>query len=1672
MARFGRYAVSAVSPYGSAVQLVDRMAGPGAEDGQAGKRDGRIDQFLGPGDHKVVLTSPQKVEAPAELQVKPFEEMNGATPPRLVELDTLSTQLGDIQQRSYWLEVTARRQVFLEAAGRHLADLRLWKDGTWLVDAAPVAEMVEPVPGRPLALRRLVADLNPGLYLVVAYGGPGTVWSDGSADTPMHLRWGIPSLPEAARRQMIAGPFGLDRWLVPKQVNYFRLELPEPGAAALDVVRYTDGQPQPGDHVVLDKTLREPVAEVRITDTAARHLVTVERAPGSSYVLQHHPSSRSYSFNGSGDYLVTALRPGSGEDDADLGAILTELGGDGSEKVVASSALRIRSDSAWKRRFNLLDTVTLFLDIAEPGRYGVTGGGVEAEIAVTPYVRSPDMKVRGPSVGGGVWTLERGLHVVTLTPRPEQRGILELTVKGDKGTQASEMAPPVTGASFAPVRMDGAKTYRLTLNQSLHQGNGALIRKLPLDMGGEVPLTLGAGETVTLPLSIPKGGLLEAVGEDERRLMVALPGAEAADRLEVTAGLHSVAFSNPTRAPVRASLRLTVPQAEAPPSVLPPVTAGMLAKVPVFPVLEAGKPRFLDLAARQSATFTVQVDRPALYRVETTGLLETEGNLRTQVLPSLASAASNGIGRNFLLQRYLREGRYQLTIAPKGSTAGHLGVSLASTPLRLGGDLTSGVPARASLDAGEALQYEVEVTEPGRYRLQVMTLGARPLIRLEDSEGWPLTTPEQTGDLERNLAAGRYRVVVLPQALPSRVVSLFQPVSEKQALAGHGPHVLPLGGSAANRWEEPAQGGERIDDLWTFTLPAAADLRLVLSDFMEAELERADGGAVAAFDHRRPFAGPLAAGDYRLKVRTIRPNNRVDYTVASEIRQLTEGRQVVVHAPAVIPISIGREQMVELSSFGDKDVRAVLRDVRGREIGRSDDRPDDWNFNIANRLSPGFYVLAVEPVGTDTAETTVRLDGLAEVEEPPMTASGQRDLVGGAVHILPLDPGPASSLLVAQAQSRDSAGLMLERRDANGDWRSVGSASGRRAVLALPHGGEAKESYRLRVWSLDHASRPITVSVHSVSLPASSEQALADGLTLARIPGLDPPVAAAEIHLDRPGLFRFRQRIPGLTWASVSDHHALRGGAEVVMAGSPRLWLVGETGAGLTVTARRITPDASVPLALTLDDGETAVWPLDDKAAAPLLLLAQSRVGQPGVALGPIEAMGDARTGGAGDGVAVAVLTDPAAVKGAMVRLWRADGEGTALPLLLRQVSFAAMTRDRLDWGLGDGQVAGGAGRDYALPVGRKRLELALPPQVVAVLMENGQAARTLWSAEQGLSVTVDSSADRLLLLNTGGEVGLYGVQISQAGTVDDRLKPGGLVKRWLPSAGSLRLELEIPPALRGKGLVVQVSGQADGARLIQKDGVVRTGTRLAVDDDAVLEVRYRPGSLAVWLDGSGEEAWPRAAESVAAPSVPGTVALAGDEASWRFDNASPTLLHLRSSEPVVTGLRRPGAAPVVAASPEAAGLHVFMPEGASVVGLRSLHGGPLAGSVRLARSEPVSLGEGLGPRLRLAPGDARLFSFDVVQAGPVGIGIKGSSDSARATLLDPKGGVLAEGNVAMKELAAGRYFLMVANRVDALPVEIQPALVGLARPDNGPPEDVKRAYWALVATEEEGSKP
>src|SRR5207244_596600 len=89
---------------------------------------------------------------------------------------------------------------------------------------------------------------------------------------------------------------------------------------------------------------------------------------------------------------------------------------------------------------------------------------------------------------------------------------------------------------------------------------------------------------------------------------------------------------------------------------------------------------------------------------------------------------------------------------------------------------------------------------------------------------------------------------------------------------------------------------------------------------------------------------------------------RVEH-VWTEPEQLVAGLDREVSAPGTVPLSVGRDGLVQLASFGSADVRARVYDAADHLVAENDDGADDWNFQIQARLAAGPYRLHVEPVG-------------------------------------------------------------------------------------------------------------------------------------------------------------------------------------------------------------------------------------------------------------------------------------------------------------------------------------------------------------------------------------------------------------------------------------------------------------------------------------------------------------------------------------------------------------------------------------------------------------------------------------------------------------------------------------------------------------------------------------
>lgn len=1703
----GRYAIGVRSKTGVALELVDYASGPVARDGAPGQRDGRLDRFLDQGRYKLILRGAPQAQDSVTVEAKPFVELQ-PTPQRLPALELIASELGDYQQRSYWLEVKERGPVFLEAGGRFLDALHLWRDGLTLLDMAAERRTLEPQAGRPLTVLILDTVLDPGFYRVTLYGGrERTPWTQQSEDKPVYLRLGVPRIESATRQWRTIGPLGLDRFIVATPASdYGRLELPTAADVRGETATVERGGAKRSQNMAFafTKKTRLPVWETMF-DANADRLVTVQGRQGQDYIWQNFKRVWGDVPQKGGRYWLDLISAGDERDHPPATVVLAwpqnpKDPDHPNWQILASNAPRFDQNSTWRGRFNLLGPTELFVEIAAAGEYEIQTQGVPLTATLKPLLAAdhPNVKPRpGPR-----WTLEVGFYRLELTPAPGQRGIVEMVFQA--AGLAAGAGDPVTVATprFPSLQVPGST--RLFLNQRPQVPVGLLQRDLPLSLKEPLFVPLATAESLELATTVPAKGALTVWDEQGQARSLTVDGGPPATQINVEAGQHKVQLTAPVER--GGALSLQWQPDPVPPAPLP---AG-LGQIPQQPpsILSEEQPLPLELVADRDQSFAIEVREPGLFRLETDGRLRTQGRLRTHLVPRLAEAEGNGIGHNFLIQNYLRAGNYLLNAGSRQGTVGHARLWLRRTPLRDGGTLRFDAPTRVTLAAGEGVVYRFVVPPPGgTYQLQVVGLAQSYPLRLEDEEGWPITPPGQTGSISAELEPGAYRLVVMPTDVAGRLlVNAVAPAVQPATLEGHGPHPLILNGERTYRWLEPAKESEaRVPDQWTFALIGETDLRLNITEGMRGELQRLDDAgqwqSVGRLSDRKAYRGRVPAGQYRLLAEAMGRNNQLDYTLGAWTGQLQPDQpRLLDELPAKISLSVAEDRVVEIASLGHRDVRATLRDATGQVLVRNDDRADGWDFLVSRQLKAGRYELTVEEVsfegdgGDSDAEPDESAENLEEADEevsteeaetddstakpmvrdgnrndsldekavwvalrlpdetaaPTLPPSGDVELADGAARIFPLvDSGTAGCQLFA-ARSSGELTLALEERETDGAWRVLDAASGRSAWLAVLPGAREPER-RLRVWGNDGGKAPILLQ--SRTLDAKS-QPLGNAIAWERIAGIEPSLGVALIELPAARAVRLTVADPTLRAASQPGEALQAAPNDTLIPQSRQLWLLKPVAGDESLALAPIVPTESATVQLTVPAGQSARLPaaLPEKDRLTFWQI-ESRLGQPGI--------------DAGDGMGVAADHSAVALAGSAenVRLWRADTSAEALPVVLRRRDLRSATTETA-LGPGEVQLAAGEARRLRLPLGHKRLRLDLPVRTAAVLGWGDPKPLTLWTGDRALSFGLDPETETLLLANLGENPAPVSWSLAPLPAAPDRLTPGALFRRFEPTTGVLLLQVD-----GRSGLELIARGQAVSATALNADGSVRRGDRIPLAGPAYVLLEHGPGLLAAWLTGEGSDPWPRVtAEPVRVPSV---LALHGPAQALQVEFDRPMMLYGRGSAPLLAGVRRDGRTASPALYPQGARFAHYLPPGRSELLLMPPQEGELAGVLELQASEVQTLGEGLGQPFLLAPGSARLFGFHVPRTGPVGVGIQATPDVVTSRLSSERGELIGEGVVQMPRLAAGNYVLEVTAPPTGSPVQIRPAVVGIEPPAAGPPPEIRRQFRAwLDARKPQGKKP
>ncbi|MFJ6327073.1 MULTISPECIES: lysozyme inhibitor LprI family protein [unclassified Rhizobium] len=1665
----GRVAIRAHSSSGVALQLVDMMTGPGERMGAPGVSDGRIDALLDKGTYKIRVFGAKGASGKVELTAEAYQELEQSD--AVLTGDTpVNADLGDLQQRSFWIDVPESGRVDVDAVGRSLHDLRLWRQGANIVPLSPTISVFEVKPGLSMTRATLTGTTEPGRYLVTAYGGEKLAWANSDTAQPFHIRTGIPMSLAAGIAEGVIGPFGSVRFEAPADFDRFRLDLPQSAPATLRAGRIS-GNTYAFRSAAIGKSSREPSATLALPTDAKPGIVEISGYEGQNFRVRGLRFSTQTQFDGSVPNLISMDVAGEGGDEIPATALLVRNDSSGKASVVATDMPLLGPGQAWRQRFNLRGPTSLLFEMAQAGQIGVHTSGVALHADISPILLGNAPRADGKNPER--YDLDAGYYLLRLLPKDNASGIVDLTLGTPGLTVPVQPASPArTTVSFGIQEARSATSLELLTNAAPNLLTGPRAVALPADLAGR-PLALwqaagasspssdqsdNGGAALQRPASpadlridvdAPAGGVISAI--DTRNAPIAF--AVSNEHADATGRVLTLRF--PAVSTARAIAVRWQPDTAAPGKIVRPSAPS---------VLNAGQKQFLDLAEDAHKSYQLNVGEGGLYRIETFGRLQTSLDLGTSTVPSLGGASDNGDGHNALLLTYLRAGSYQVDVSVQNSS-GHLGIGAIQASLAQAAMLVPEGSSRGVLSSASGGIVPIEIAKAGSYQLDLYALGGDLAARLEDADGWPLTAPGPLSTITQDFAPGHYRLVIQPREVDTRFVARLTTIVDPPQLQGHGPHALAFNQAQKFQWREPqGKGDARTPDSWTFDLAADADVSIDLTEGMIGTLIRGDQEQIARFAASPKFSGKLKPGHYRIELSSLAHDDRLDYEITLNTRDLQPGETRFVDLPGVLSFNVEKDRVVSLGTFGRRELKAVLKGSDGTVIERLSGRSDDWNIALSRRLAAGSYTLSLEqaaaassPSGSSSDDQTTSSDGDQQAEgddqsnssnievqfalpkelpQPALAANGSVDVTGNSVFTFPLPTEEKDGLALVAAQSTSELVLSVDTLAADGSWKPQAFAHGHTPFIAWPSSGSGTK-WRASVWTLDGGSAPIKIGTNSVSRPLG---ALGDvALEPASIEGLGLTVNVALAQVPAAGLVQLDAAGDLLAGAS-ADRPLTSVTSGLFAPQSDHLWLVSRKDGSVRATPAKLDGE----IALTLPAGDQANLPAEAPPQGKVRLwLAQSAFGQPGL--------------NAGRGMGVGANSAVALAGGQDLHLWNA-GSDESLQLRLSSIDAAEIEGVTLD-GSYAAPIPALSARPVKLPAGAKRLTLDLAPGIAVVAGPSDPEPLNVWSGSTPLSRTVATSANEVRLVNLSNAPASARIGLSPGQTMT--LGADQILRRFFGTAGS-----EAIPVDATKGDILNVSG--GNATFVASDSKVLRGQNIALSGPGQLILDHGAGLVALWLERDGNSPWPKPEPK--SIDLPHSAVLEGQAMAFRLAPAQPMVLDVSTDAPVIVDLAQNGRHDLQL-FPMGAAFHRYVAPGGAVLTLYSTHEGPLSGTADILATPVIPLSDGVGTPTVLAPGATALFGFDVKSKGNIGVGLRSDPDRVIGRLLDAKGQVLGESVNQLKELEPGTYLLEARAPADAPTLVVRPAVVGLSPPPAGPPPEVVNDYLQNAGLKPSGSK-
>lgn len=1658
MSEAGRVSVRALSSSGVAISLHDRMEGELARSGSEGQQDGRIDITLDKGEYKVRVEGKETVENESSISAKAFLELNGdksSAWPILLPGAVLEAKLLDLQSASYWVELREDGPIEVEALGRDLAALEIWRDGQYLVESYAPREERSIERGRPMGWICASRQAQAGRYLVRVYGGASRVWSNEAPKHPLLLRAGFIPLPIGGRLSLAISPFGRD-FVLAEGVDRAVMTRVAKGEGALAAQAYAPGSDRlsASGRAVLTKASATLSCVVRVPSDGPA-LIALEGAPGDAVYLDANASREESLFTAQElkqGGLLTVSSPRSSAPQLEASGIAYRLAksASGDRAVLAKDfCVPLSSSASIRRRCNLGSggELSMYVRVEDAGSYRIAekAGTGQGSAAYRMELLDAGLRAAGRSqpatAAKSALELTQGYYRFSLSAT--SLGVLDFFVykySFARNVKAElDKDPPLVRASYSwAFDPDPAATdLRVILALGPSAGAGIDFSPFPLELERGIGIELGPKEELSLPFASATPARIRALAGGGTA--IAVDGQIAADGAALAPGKRKLSLRNPTAGTAVLSFTLEPSYQDLAPPAIAAFGQGMEA-------LSESSTVWHDFERQESTVYALKVDAPAVYAIESEGRLSTSILVRTPSRTKLFEATKNGYGRNASIRAWLRPGLYYVEVATVGDSRGRAALRMASVPLLSQTTLALGSVDRRTVPADAAVRFDIDLAQGGAIDFYSVGLSQAFPIRLEDADGFIVYSGSGKGEL--NLAKGRYSLYSLPVSIETnRLTWIAQVAAPPPQAPIAGIRRLGINERIDAVWNDDPKG-----DRYSFSLPAdLPKVELRLPEEFSAALSGPGGDRELAPATRSGLA--LQRGSYVLTVRPRDKANRLPYSIGLATEVLAPGipLRILVRDGERVQVSVPEDGFYELWSLGQVDIAArLVSEASGEPVASADDNGPDWNIDIVQRLKAGLYRLELRSIsgpGEGVALSLVSRN--AKVLPPASSAFESKVAIDASGVLLPFDTKSEEGLFLISSDAGAALSFRLYRGEA-----LLAAGEGRIAVplrkatqYSIYTWSPLGLSPTLRVKRLDDSPQSLS---KPFSLRAGSVVKLQNSAYLsARVSEGSLLVSAGlELPCVDPGSSPF-STLPAGGWA-----WAPNSAAKV----EPLALAEGE-GAVLSLAAA--------------DQGFTTVSP--DKA----ILIAADTGGQ--FRCG-ISALSAAKAGPAPyDWDASAAWS-----KGSVALLppgdWKAkvwDGERS--PGKTRRIGvgsdfYEIETRPAL--AMGNRETLGLLpGKAVALDLPDCTLSVLLGQGLVISAWKDGKALATRTALDGRASEVLSVPACRLLLANRGAkEASVRLAVLPSRSLADEELSAAKPYEAVDATSGVVRLNVKAGPQellCLGGDLSEALLETSDGRYLRlshdPKDGLFSS---MAASTGSIV-LRGSGGILRSWLAKSGKEIEGLVAQDLGAArrELKGATLLSGKGEAFRFVMQSSGYVDISCPGPGLLALSgaitRAGAAanpdPKVRISGSRDDMHLFawLPAGDYGLWRRPALGTAAGGILRLDRIESRKAdATSLAEKAFIAAGEYQAWSFAVVAKGLVGVGVRADADGLRGFLYDSRQGLVAAGPLVFAQLDPGEY-LFVVKGLDSAPMEYSLALEGAEGSRLGVPPDILDTFKA-----------